>query len=73
MPGINSSVYYIGGSFTFFLFHVENELLLSIFYLSSGSSMVWYVAPASFKAAFKSFVATQVLAPEYVNDHHRGV
>lgn len=73
IPGINCPIYYIGGAFHYFPFHVEGEGISSTYYISSGSSKMWYAVRDSHKIRFQSFIATELLASNYVNDHHEGV
>lgn len=73
IPDINWPMYCIGGAFTFFLYYFGKEDFFSISYISSGSCKVRYVVPGSCKTIFGHFVATELLASDYVNDHHRGV
>lgn len=73
VPGINVLMYFIGGEFTLFPFHVEDQDLLSISYISSGSSKVCYFIPASLKTRFESFLTTAPLAFQYLNDQYGGV
>lgn len=72
MPGINSCMYYIGGAFTFFSYHIEDECLSSVSFLCSGKEKVWYVANSASQTSFERVVASSVLDKKFLNDHNGG-
>lgn len=72
MHGINVPMYYVGGAFSIFHYHVEDEDLCSVSYLHQGSSKFWYVCPPAFRREFEELVATHILNPAFVNMYHGG-
>lgn len=72
MHGINIPMYYAGGAFSYFPYHVEDEDLCSLSYLHYGSPKIWYVTPPSNKISFERFVGLHVLNPQFVNKSNNG-
>lgn len=68
-PGINMSGVYIRGAFTYFPFHIEDENLSSTTCLCEGGAKTWNVLKSVSQHFFEAFVASQVLAVEYLKDH----
>lgn len=66
-------MYYIGGAFTFFPYYIENEELSSISCIATEAAKGLDVVPSSFQGQFGAFVAQVLLAPEFIDDHERGV
>ena len=73
MHGINIPMYYVGGAFSYFPYHVEDEDLCSLSYLHYGSPKIWYVTPPSNKISFERFVGLHVLNPQFLNEYNNGV
>lgn len=72
MPGINSSIYYVGRAFTFIRYHVEDEGTSSISFLCLGEAKVWYVANSAMQTSIEPVIATALLEKKYLNDHNGG-
>lgn len=70
---INISVFHIECAFTYFLLHVEDENLSFVSFLCEGDAEIWYVINRASHKTFEDFVASQVLAGEYLNDHYEVV
>lgn len=64
MPGLNTSMFYVGQLFTRFCWHVEDGFLNSFSYLHPGSAeKIWYVIPPEYADAFETYAAQEVFAP----------
>lgn len=66
-PRFDTYVYYSGGGFTSFRFHVKLKNLSSIFSLYTEASKLSYVIKVIFNKVFESTTATIVLDHEHMN------
>lgn len=72
-PGLNSCKYNVGFAFPLFPFHVKDNNILSILFLWSGSSKVWYVISGPYQESLEHFEAYTALYRQYVNDYNNMV
>lgn len=76
IKGITTPYVYIGTSKTYFAFHIEDVLLVSLNYLHAGEPKIWYIIPPQYRqqveALVRKFGETQNLeCPEYIM--HKGI
>lgn len=65
-------MYHFGDYFKKFSFHVEKEDLSAIYYITSGSDLLWCLIAELLRTRFKSLVPNGILASQYLNDHYGG-
>lgn len=63
MPGISSSMFYVGSLYSRFCWHVEDSLLNSLSFLHSGEPKIWYVIPPHQRRQLEAALA-DVLVPQ---------
>lgn len=73
MSVVSSCIYYLGGAFIIFLFHVEDKNFFPTSFLCSGASKLWFAISSLQQVSFENFVASKVYGRQYVNDHNGGV
>lgn len=69
IAGINSSIYYLGGTLNSFLYQNGDEKTASISCIVSGPAKVCYVVPSSFKVRFETFAAKELLNPLFTDSY----
>lgn len=65
IPGVNTSMLYVGSWRAMFAFHVEDKDLYSINYLHYGEPKQWYSIPPSRRRKFESFMRNGVFADQF--------
>jgi hypothetical protein len=71
IPGLNTSMIYVGSTFSFFPWHYEDNMLYSLNYLHEGDSKTWYGVAVADAPHFESVISKK-LFPEIVvkQPHH---
>lgn len=67
MPGISSSMFYVGSLYSRFCWHVEDSLLNSLSYLHSGEPKIWYIVPPHQRRRLEAALA-EVIAPRVLEE-----